>query len=269
MPRLATGSEPSRCADTSAIAASTSSGKRGAHASGRGQTRVPAAGSTRAACDVRYSRTASRPSPSVAVDAFTVTPGSSRASASRSIETPRCPRFVQHVEVEAEGDAQLGDLQGQQERADQVLRVAHLHHGVVPGREQDVARDRLVFAHRDEVVRARGVDDFPELIAESSAPSGDLDRGSRVVADRDVGAGEGAEDDALSDVRLTHEKRVTARLRLVFDHARTDPCTGGTTSADAPGSEPEVESHIRRNNNEAKPPIVQARGARRTRFGSG
>ena len=40
------------------------------------------------------------------------------------------PGLVEHVQVEAEGHAELGDLQRQQQRANQVLRVADLHQRV-------------------------------------------------------------------------------------------------------------------------------------------
>ena len=163
-------------------------------------------------------------------------------------ETAR-PRLVQHVQIEAERDPELGDLQRQQQRAHEVLRVAHLHERVVRRGDEDVARHRLVLAHRHEVVRAGGVDHLPDLLAEAGAPARDLDRRAWIVADGDVRPGERAEDDALADVRLTDQEGAPAGLRLIRrSRWRQDRRRGWV------GDQAEVEIHIRRTRMEQNPP---------------
>ncbi len=114
-------------------------------------------------------------------------------------------RLVEHVEIEAEGDAQLRDLQGEEQRAREVLRVPDLDERVVRFRQKEVPRDGLVLAHRHEVVRAGGVDDVPGVLAEVRSAARDLDRRARIVADRDVRTRQGAEENTLAHVGLTHE----------------------------------------------------------------
>ncbi len=134
-------------------------------------------------------------------------------------------RLVHHVEDEDHRHAELGELQRDEQRAAQVLRIRHLHHRRPAMGEEDVARDPLVVGDRDQGIDAGSVDDFeagragPVLrrqidealeLAHDRArrpPPRHLDRGARVIGHGHVAAGEMAEEDALPDVRIADEKQ--------------------------------------------------------------
>ena len=127
--------------------------------------------------------------------------------------------LVVHVEHEHRRHLELPELQRQQQRAPQVLRVGDLHHdrAVLPAhRAHEVPGDLLVLAQRQQRVEPRRVD---HLGAGAGEPSPvDLDRRPRVVGDRGAQTGERVEQRALADVRVAEEddplraRRVRRRL---------------------------------------------------------
>ena len=113
--------------------------------------------------------------------------------------------LVVHVQHEHRRNLELPELQRDEQRAPEVLRVGHLHdHGAVRAadRAHEVPRDLLVLAHREERVQARRVDD---LGARREPTAVDLDRGARVVGDGGAKARERVEEGTLADVRVAEE----------------------------------------------------------------
>ncbi len=112
------------------------------------------------------------------------------------------------------------------EGAAEVLGVPDLNDRRVRFLDENVARDPLVFRHRDQVVRPRRVDDSPACPRARHASARHLDRGSGVVRDGDITAREGAEEDALADIRVADQKegrrpgRRAVRRRPRCDYAR-------------------------------------------------
>ena len=113
--------------------------------------------------------------------------------------------FVDHVEAQDMGDPHLRELNGQQQRSIEVLRVGNHHHRLGPPIEQHVASHALVLRRREEGGGARGVDDGELAAVHDDDPGGDLHRGARVVRDRGVLSREGAEERALADVGVADE----------------------------------------------------------------
>jgi hypothetical protein len=114
-------------------------------------------------------------------------------------------RLVVHVEIEGEGEPELGQLRGEHERAPQVLGVGHLHDGARGTREQDIAGHGLVLGHGHEAVDSGRVEHFVRGAVDLGLAARHGDGGPGVVGNGDVAAGEEAEEHALADVRVAHE----------------------------------------------------------------
>jgi hypothetical protein len=113
--------------------------------------------------------------------------------------------LVHHVQAEDEGQSRLAQLESQEHRALQVLRVPHGDDAPRPPGQQDVAGDALVLGGREQGAGSRRVQHRDLVAAEDGRARGHLHRRPRVVGDGDVAAGEGAEQDALPHVGIADE----------------------------------------------------------------
>ena len=124
-------------------------------------------------------------------------------------------RLVVHVEDENGRHLELAELQGEQQRAAQVLGVGDLDddRALFPAHgAHEVPGDLLVLAQRDERVEARGVDDLDVGPAEAAAV--DLDGRAGVVRDGGPQAGERVEEGALAHVGVAEEDDAARGARL-------------------------------------------------------
>jgi hypothetical protein len=134
-----------------------------------------------------------------------------------------------HVEDEDGGHLQVPELQGEEQRAAQVLGVGHLDDDrplLPPHRAHEVPGDLLVLALGEQRVEARRVDHLG--LGPVEAPAVHLDRGAGVVRDRGPQAGEGVEEGALADVGVAEEDDA-AHLENRF-HLRCQSIARGAAS---------------------------------------
>ena len=122
-------------------------------------------------------------------------------------------RLVVHVEIEREGEAQLGELGAQNQRPPQVLGVGHLHDGGRGLGEQDVAGHGLVLGHGEEAVDAGRIEHLVRDAVDLRLAARHGDRGARVVRYGDVASSEEAEEHALADVRVADQDDAGERSR--------------------------------------------------------
>jgi hypothetical protein len=123
------------------------------------------------------------------------------------------PRLVDHVEHQDHRQPELGELRGQHQRAAQVARVGDLDDQLGAALLQQIARDLLVLAERPFERVHPGV----STMSQTSAPTVARPRVIAtvvpgIVRDRDVAAGQPAEDDALADVGIA-DQRDAQRVR--------------------------------------------------------
>ncbi len=129
-------------------------------------------------------------------------------------------RLVTHVQAQRQRQFHLGQLDGEQQDAAQVLGIPDLQHAAITAVQQNVAGDLLVLGGGNQRVGSRCV----HGIAAAPAPHGaggepaaaDLHGGAGIVGDRDVGAGEPAEEDALADVGIAHQDEVPGSMGFSF-----------------------------------------------------
>ncbi len=125
---------------------------------------------------------------------------------------------VHHVQGEDGGKLELGQLEGDDQGAAQVLRVEHLHQRVeLPG-EQELARDHSVLAAGEDGVHPGSVDD-PDPVRRAreeavlQVADRNLDRGARK---REVAAAGAAAEliaqDRLAHRHVAHHRRGAERL---------------------------------------------------------
>ncbi len=110
--------------------------------------------------------------------------------------------IVDHVEVEDHGDAELGQLQGQEQGAPQVFGITDLNDRIRPRSQDHVPGDFLVLRLRHQAVHARGIDDLIGLTVDPQMAARDFHRGAGVVGDDRVLAGDLAEDHRFADIGI-------------------------------------------------------------------
>ena len=126
---------------------------------------------------------------------------------------PPLPGFVRHVDGEHERNLHLGELRGDHQGAAHVLGVAHLQDPRAGFPHQDVPRDPLVLGHRKQGVHPGGVDHLDRSSPVARLPAGDFHRRAGIVRHVHVPPGEGAENDALPDVGISHQDHCAQGLQ--------------------------------------------------------
>jgi len=110
--------------------------------------------------------------------------------------------IVDHVQVEDHGDAELGQLQGQEEGAPQVLGITDLDDRIRPRGQDHVPGDFLVLGLGHQAVHARCIDDLIGLTVDPQMAARDFHRGAGVVGDDRILAGDLAEDHRFADIGI-------------------------------------------------------------------
>ena len=118
---------------------------------------------------------------------------------------PPLPRFVRHVDGEHERNLHLGELRGDHQGAAHVLGVAHLQDPRAGFPHQDIPRDPLVLGHGKQGVHPGGVDHLERGSPVARLAAGDLHCRAGIVRHIHVPPGEGAENDALPHVGVSHQ----------------------------------------------------------------
>ena len=97
------------------------------------------------------------------------------------------------------------ELEGEEKAATQVLGIGHLDHGPGLFFQQNIPGNLLIFRHGDKAVRAGGVYQHKAATIQGGVPIGDFNGGAGVVGNRNIMAGEEAEDNALAHIGVAYQ----------------------------------------------------------------